>query len=444
MPIMENPDDALMRLLDSAGAETLVSSNSALETGRRIITFSPETMEAGLAGIREVARGSVAMSSDFDGQDVDVVGAAGAGALVFEELGVAVVDEATGAGMSEFSVTGKGLSAEASALAINEPEIFMFPSGIDTAEYLRGFAAAAARIRDDLAGDAPGQPDGSSDDPAAAVSGQTWGIAATRAATSRYSGRGIKIAILDTGFDFRHPDFLGRSIVHSSFIAGESTQDGNGHGTHCTGTAAGPRAPAGAVPRYGVAFDASIFIGKVLSNAGSGSSASVLAGMNWAIANRCQVISMSLGGGGGPYAYYTQAGQQALNAGCLIIAAAGNASNRPGIIAPVGAPANSPTIMAVAALDPNLGVAFYSCGGPQIAIAAPGTSVFSSWPMPVRYKTIPGTSMATPHVAGCAALLAQFNAGLRGVGLRNALRVMAKPLPRPPSDVGSGLVQAIQ
>jgi len=265
-----------------------------------------------------------------------------------------------------------------------------------------------------------------------------------RAATSRFSGRGIKIAILDTGFDFRHPDFVGRPIVHSSFIAGQSTQDVQGHGTHCTGTAAGPRAPAGAVPRYGIAYDASIYIGKVLSNSGSGTSATVLAGMNWAIANRCQVISMSLGGGGGPYAYYTQAGQAALNAKCLIIAAAGNASNRPGMIAPVGAPANSPTIMAVAALDPNLGVAFYSCGGPQIAIAGPGSSVYSSVPMPTRYGVKSGTSMATPHVAGCAALLAQSNAGLRGTALRNALRALAQPLPKPPTDVGKGLVRAVQ
>lgn len=439
MEIMENPDSMLANMLETLGSDAATDSGAALETGRRIVTFQQDAMPEGLAAIRDVARGNIAMSSDFDGQDIDVAGTSGAGAVVFEELGIAVLDEATQAGVASMVAT------DVTAFATNEPEIFMFPAGVDAAEYLRGFAAAASRIRDDLADTGARQPDeGDSEDPAAAVAGLTWGIAAVRAATSRFSGRGIKIAILDTGFDFRHPDFAGRPIVHSSFIAGQSTQDVQGHGTHCTGTAAGPRAPAGAVPRYGIAYDASIYIGKVLSNSGSGTSATVLAGMNWAIANRCQVISMSLGGGGGPYAYYTQAGQAALNAKCLIIAAAGNASNRPGMIAPVGAPANSPTIMAVAALDPNLGVAFYSCGGPQIAIAGPGSSVYSSVPMPTRYGVKSGTSMATPHVAGCAALLAQSNAGLRGTALRNALRALAQPLPKPPTDVGKGLVRAVQ
>jgi len=441
MAIMENPDETLARMLDSVGVDALADGGVALETGRRIVTFQPENFDAALANIRDVAGPDVAMSSDFDGQDIDIAGTSGAGALVFQELGVAVLDEAIDAGIAETT------ASEVTLLAANEPEIFMFPSGVDTAEYLRGFAAAAARIRDDLAGGNAGQSEGDgNDDPAAAVAGLTWGIAATRAAMSRFSGRGIKIAILDTGFDFRHPDFAGRAIVHSSFIAGQTARDVHGHGTHCTGTAAGPRAPAGAIPRYGVAFEASIFIGKVLSNTGSGSSASVLAGMNWAIANRCQVISMSLGGGGGPYAYYTQAGQQALNAGCLIVAAAGNDSNRPGVIRPVSAPGNSPTIMAVAALDPNLGVAYYSNGAPPgaTAIAGPGSSVYSSVPMPVRYGVKSGTSMATPHVAGCAALLAQSNGALRANALRNALRAGAQRLPRPPGDVGAGLVRAIQ
>ena len=439
MAILENPDEMLARVLDQGGMASLAEGHGGLETGRRIVTFQPDALEAGLASIRDVAGSNVAMSSDFDGQDIDVAGTSGADAVVFEELGIAVLDQATETGVAEM------VADHTSPIATSEPEIFMFPANVDTAEYLRGFGAAAARIYDDLKrGNGDHADSHGSEDPDAMVAGLTWGIGAVRAATSRFSGRGIKIAILDTGLDFRHPDFFGRTIVHSSFIAGQTTQDVFGHGTHCTGTAAGLRAPAGATPRYGIAYDASIFVGKVLSNTGSGTSASVLAGMNWAVANRCQVISMSLGGGGGPYAYYTQAGQAALNAGCLIIAAAGNASNRPGVIAPVGAPANSPTIMAVAALDPNLGVAFYSCGGPQVAIAGPGSSVFSTVPMPTRYGVKSGTSMATPHVAGCAALLAQTNAALRGIALRNAVRSLAKPLLRPVTDVGSGLVQAIQ
>ena len=246
--------------------------------------------------------------------------------------------------------------------------------------------------------------------------------------------------MLDTGFDFNHRDFQGRAFTSQSFITGQAAQDGNGHGSHTAGTACGPRAPIG-VPRYGTAYEASILVGKVLSNTGSGSSATVLAGMNWAIANRCEVISMSLGiDGVPPQTFFTQAGQSALNVGCLIIAAAGNASRRPGTIAPTGAPANSPTIMSVAALDMALRVSYFSSGG-KVEIAGPGENVFSSWPLPVRYKTEAGTSMATPHVAGAAALWAQSNATYRGRALWNTVVQHARNLAAPASDVGAGLVQ---
>jgi subtilisin family serine protease len=159
--------------------------------------------------------------------------------------------------------------------------------------------------------------------------------------------------------------------------------------------------------------------------------------MNWAIANRCVAISMSLGSNSPVQAAYTAAGASALSKGCLIIAAAGNS----GPTGATGAPANSPTIMAVASLDNTLAPSSFSSIG-KIEIAAPGRDVFSSWPRPKKYNTISGTSMATPHVSGCAALWAESSPALRGVTLWKKLQATAKPLPFPATKVGKGLVQA--
>src|SRR5690606_32021335 len=116
----------------------------------------------------------------------------------------------------------------------------------------------------------------------AAEASAAWGVRAVGADLSPYTGKGVRIAILDTGLDLNHPDFKGRSITAKSFIRGEATQDANGHGTHCAGIAAGPRDPEG-VGRYGVAGDAELFIGKVLSDSGGGADGNVLEGIDWAI-----------------------------------------------------------------------------------------------------------------------------------------------------------------
>jgi subtilisin family serine protease len=97
--------------------------------------------------------------------------------------------------------------------------------------------------------------------------------------------------------------------------------------------------------------------------------------------------------------------------------------------------------MSVASLDPTLSPSSFSNFG-KVEIAAPGRDVFSSWPRPTRYRTISGTSMATPHVAGCAALWAETSPNLRGMALWNKLLTTAKPLPFPSAKVGKGLVQA--
>ena len=218
----------------------------------------------------------------------------------------------------------------------------------------------------------------------------TWGLQATRVNTSRFSGQGVQVAVLDTGMDLAHPDFRGRRFTTQSFIPGQTVQDGHSHGTHCIGTSCGPERPATGVRRYGCAFGANIFAGKVLSDSGSSASGSVVNGINWAVTNRCQVISMSLGADINQVSQaFEIAGQRAWQNGCLIVAAAGNNAGRAAVnFGFVGQPANSPSIMAVAALDSQLRVANFSArssaltgAAGKVDIAAPGVSIFSSVPV---------------------------------------------------------------
>jgi subtilisin len=284
---------------------------------------------------------------------------------------------------------------------------------------------------------------------AADESTYTWGLQAVGAPQSKATGAGVRVAVLDTGLDLKHPDLSGRTITSKSFVKGEDVQDGHGHGTHCVGTSCGPRKPKTG-PGYGVAHKAEIYAGKVLSNGGSGGDGGILAGIAWAIASGCRVVSMSLGAAtqpGDPYSrIYERVAHRALARGTLIIAAAGNESDRDnGLIAPVGHPANCPSILAVGALDVAGKVADFSCGTVDtvgaVDIAGPGVNVYSSWPMPTRYKRISGTSMATPHAAGVAALISQAT-GASGYELWARLALSARRLPLLSTDVGAGMVQA--
>ncbi|MGH2339850.1 S8 family serine peptidase [Segnochrobactraceae bacterium EtOH-i3] len=279
----------------------------------------------------------------------------------------------------------------------------------------------------------------------------TWGLERVGAPLSAFTGAGIRIAVLDTGFDAGHPDFFGRPLTRKSFVADGSVDDIRGHGTHCVGTALGPAGTSGR-PRYGVAPDAEIYVGKVLDDAGVGAEGDILAGIAWAIETRCHVISLSLGRpvriGETPSLVYERLARHALEAGSLIVAAAGNDSSRAfGYIAPVSEPANAPSILAVGALTPDDTIAAFSCGGinPQggeVDLVAPGEMIFSAFPMPRGYNSLSGTSMACPHVAGVAALWAQSDPSLRGRRLWDALLASAQSLALSRRDIGAGVVQA--
>lgn len=275
----------------------------------------------------------------------------------------------------------------------------------------------------------------------------TWGLQAVRAVESGYTGAGVRVAVLDTGFDLEHPDFVGRAVTAESFIEGETAQDGHGHGTHCIGTACGPREREDG-RGYGVAPDTEIFVGKVLGDDGSGSDTSILAGIDWALQNECQVISMSLGADV-PEVHppYVAAGRRALEQGALIIATAGNnASRSAGETGFVGAPANSPYVMAVGALDSQLDIADFSARtlparGGQVDVAAPGVDVYSSWVGEEKHNIISGTSMATPHVSGVAALLVEAT-GFLARELWAEIVQESVRLELLSVDVGSGLAVA--
>ena len=278
---------------------------------------------------------------------------------------------------------------------------------------------------------------------------ETWGRQATGTDGSQYSGQGVRVAVLDTGIDIGHPDVARKVVASRSFVAGQAVNDLHGHGTHCAGTVAASRTLQ-STPEYGVAPDVELIVGKVLSNGGSGRQRDILRGMVWATQQGAQVISMSLGRSNVPGAAhdpaYERAAAFALSKDSLVVAAAGNESARRfGHIAPVGSPADSPSAVAVAAVDQALDVAEFSNGdinggGGVIDVAGPGVDVFSSWPLPRRYRSISGTSMACPHVAGVAALWVQSQ-GLAASALRSHLCMTASGLGAS-RDFGNGLVQA--
>jgi len=409
-------------------------------TGRYIVVFADD--ESDPSGILRSAGGVSEVADSRDLRDSpEAAAVATEESTVFAELGMAVVSA------DADRIGSLQTSAQAGAVLSVWPELVHHvlhdpPSGY-VEGYRDGVSDLAGRLTTDRVGSSASGPEPADfgDDAQA-----TWGLHAVGALSSDQSGSGVKVAVLDTGFDETHPDFAGRSITAQSFVQGEPPHDGHGHGTHCIGTSCGPKHPASG-RRYGVAYEADIFAGKVLSNAGSGSDGGILMGIDWAVANDCAVISMSLGADvEAPHPPYTTAGRRALNRGSLIVAAAGNNAGRPGDPGFVGAPANSPHVMAVAALSQRLTVAPFSARslpgrGGQVDLAGPGVAVYSSWPMPQSYHTISGTSMATPHVAGLAALWAQ-RTGYRGRDLWCVLAQYAQRLAEPSVDIGGGLALA--
>lgn len=284
----------------------------------------------------------------------------------------------------------------------------------------------------------------------------TWGLESIGVSKTKLTGKGVSIAILDTGIYLDHPDFKDRIITGKSFIAGEDwDKDKNGHGTHVAGVAAGNISHIDG-RRYGVANEADIVIAKVLSNSGTGSTSGIIDAIDWAIEKEFNIISMSLGSpvgvGEKPSVVFNHIGQKALDKNILLIAAAGNDSQRPAIPRPVSNPANAESVMAVAALDKQFQVAPFSNGGinpatgGRIDISAPGVAIFSCFsklaPNGSLYSTLNGTSMATPYVSGVAALYREAYKTDSASEIWRKLEKRAKQLPTQKlRDIGVGLIQ---
>jgi len=263
-------------------------------------------------------------------------------------------------------------------------------------------------------------------------------IGAPAAWQAGYSGQGVTVAVLDTGIDDTHPDVAARIVDKQNFTSTADTGDHVGHGTHVASTIAGSGARSGG--RYvGVAPQASLLIGKVCGTTECFDS-DMLAGMEWA-APRAKVINMSLGGPDTPGVDPLEEAVNTLTAqtGALFVIAAGN----DGRDSYVSSPASADAALAVGAVDKQDQLAGFSNRGPRVGdgavkpdITAPGVDIVaalskdSAYPeYAPGYTQLSGTSMATPHVAGAAALLAQQHPEWTAPRLKAALMASAKPNP---------------
>ncbi|MGC5007903.1 S8 family peptidase [Streptomyces sp. DT203] len=264
-------------------------------------------------------------------------------------------------------------------------------------------------------------------------------IGAPEAWAKGYDGKGVKVAVLDTGADLNNADIKSEIVQSQSFVNGQTVQDGHGHGTHVASTIAGSGANSDGKYK-GVAPGADLLIGKVLSNSGQGADSSILAGMEWAVDQGADVVSMSLGGTDTPGedALTNAVNSLSASSNTLFVIAAGNAG--PGE-STLGTPGAADAALTVGAVDKSDALADFSSRGPRLGdmaikpeITAPGVNIVAAraagttmgTPVDANYTAASGTSMATPHVAGSAAILKQRHPDWTGQRIKEALTAHAK------------------
>ena len=287
-----------------------------------------------------------------------------------------------------------------------------------------------------------------------------------------FDGSGIKIAILDTGVSTSHPDLKGKVILEETFVLkkynfdfDENATDFHGHGTHVAGIAAGTGAASNGIYR-GVAPGAQIINAKCLNMFGQGTTAAILKAIDWAVSAGADVISMSLGSGiGDPNDPISIAAEAAVEKGIIVVAAAGNSGP---YYSSVGSPGAAYGVITVGACDWEGRVASFSSRGPTLTwspepdVLAPGVDVIAplapdsymqraglklGTAINRTYISLSGTSMATPAVAGAAALLLQAFPDLKGenpYAIRIALMETAKTIGLDENTQGAGIIDVYE
>jgi subtilisin len=263
---------------------------------------------------------------------------------------------------------------------------------------------------------------------------RAWGIS---------MGKGINVAVLDTGIDFNHPDLKANYVRGVSLVPGTTPMDDQGHGTHCAGVIAAAKNGAGVV---GVAPEASLYAVKVLDKDANGLFGWSIAGIDWCMHHGINIISMSLGCESAPAALELIC-NSAWERGLLIVAGAGNQNGNP--VPPqqsnVEYPARYKDVIAVSSIDSTDVIAPNSARGPEVDLCAPGVCIQSTLPGG-RYGSLSGTSVACPHVAGVAALAwaAHLSSGITNEQIWNVLASTARGLGRSGRDssYGYGCVNA--
>jgi subtilisin len=269
------------------------------------------------------------------------------------------------------------------------------------------------------------------------AAGPDWGVVKLKApeAWAVTKGKGVRVAVLDTGCDLNHPDLKGRvrsmEDVKDFTRSASGPTDRQGHGTHCAGSVLADG------PLPGMAPEADLIVGKVLGDNGSGSVDGIANGIKFAVARNADVISMSLGGAGRD-SYIPPALAAADAAGVIVVVAAGNSGPREGT---VDFPGGYPESVCIGAVDSGLKVASFSSRGPALFVAGPGVQIRSTLPGG-QYGTMSGTSMATPNIAGLAALWCAAHPEVakkdRPKAFREAVRAACKDLGPPGRDTAYG------